>query len=190
MFAGFPKALTIAILTSSALSGALPCFSDPSDPQQHEVMNAAVSSPGTQQIQLQTVQIQTQLQGQTQIKLQTQVKSGLDLSHPYGYYLEPILEKIKATPDQRKRITKIVFSYKAKIQPLRDQYKQTKQEFWDGMLNGHPAETVMTKEIEMSHLESDIVSKYCLMRLEIRKNLKTDQIIVFEQYCRQQGWMH
>jgi hypothetical protein len=115
---------------------------------------------------------------------------GLDLSKPYGYHLEPILEKIQANTDQRQRITHIVVSYRTTIEPLRDQYKEKQQEFIGSMLSGGAAETVMARQVELGHLSSEITSKYCLMRLEIRRLLTPQQILQFESYGREHGWNH
>lgn len=112
----------------------------------------------------------------------------IDVSKPYGYHLEPILQKIKATPDQRTKIVVVVQSYRSKIQPLRDEYKQRRQEFITVMTGGAAAETIMAKQVELSHLASDITSKYTLMRLEVRRIMTPQQILQFEDYARQHGW--
>src|SRR5581483_11602207 len=65
--------------------------------------------------------------------------SKIDVTKPYGYHLQPILDKIKASPDQRQKITSIVQSYKSTIQPLRDQYKVRQQEFISLMVSGGAA---------------------------------------------------
>ena len=112
----------------------------------------------------------------------------LDLSKPYGYHLQPILESIKASPEQREKITGIVMSYRSTIQPLRDQYKVKQQEFINVMVSGGATELIMAKQLELGHLYSDIVSKYCLMKLEIRRLLTPQQILQFESYGREHGW--
>lgn len=112
----------------------------------------------------------------------------LDVSKPYGFHLQPILDKIKADDQQRKRISEIVASYKTKIQPLRDDYKVKRQEFLSSMFSGGAAETIMSRQMELSHLSSDITSKYCMMRLEIRRALSPQQILLYESYSREQGW--
>jgi Spy/CpxP family protein refolding chaperone len=114
----------------------------------------------------------------------------LELNRPYGYHLKPILERINANPEQRDKIGHIVESYRSTIQPMRDQYKQKQQEFISAMVGGGSNETVMAKQLELGHLYSDIVSKYCLMRLEIRRLLSPQQILQFEAYGREHGWNH
>jgi Spy/CpxP family protein refolding chaperone len=112
----------------------------------------------------------------------------IDVTKPYGYHLEPILQKINASADQRTKIVSVVQSYKSKIQPLRDEYKGKRQEFIAVMTGGGAAETIMAKQMELSHLASEITSKYTLMRLEIRRMLTPQQILQFEDYARQHGW--
>jgi hypothetical protein len=102
--------------------------------------------------------------------------------------LQPILDRIKASPEQRGKIKTIVESYRAKIQPLRDEYKQKQQEFLASMTSGSSAETIMTRQVELSHLSSEITSRYTLMRLEIRRQLSPEQVLQFEGYAREHGW--
>ena len=113
-----------------------------------------------------------------------------DVNKPYGSHLEPILSKIKASPDQRTKITQIVQSYKSRIQPLRDEYKLKRDEFIKYMVGGSTAELIMSKQLELGHLSSDMSSKYTLMRLEIRRLLSPEQVLLFEQYAREHGWNH
>lgn len=115
-------------------------------------------------------------------------KTNLDFSRPYGYHLQPILEKIKASPEQREKIIVVVQSYRAKIQPLRDEYKLKRQEFVAVMTSGAPAETIMAKQVELSHLASEITNRYTLMRLDMRRVMNPQQILLFEDYARQHGW--
>jgi hypothetical protein len=115
-------------------------------------------------------------------------RGGLDVNKPYGSHLKPILDSIKASTDQRTKISQIVESYRNRIQPLREEYKQKQQEFLTSMTSGGAAETIMTKQVELSHLSSEITSRYTLMRLEIRRQLSPQQILQFEAYARQQGW--
>ncbi|MBI4533884.1 MAG: hypothetical protein HY711_08035 [Candidatus Melainabacteria bacterium] len=110
------------------------------------------------------------------------------LKAPYGSHLEPILQKIGATPEQRKRIAEIVMSHKPRIEPLRQEYKQKSQEFLTCLVSRKPAEDIMASQGELSQLYSVIVSQYNLMRLEIRRLLTPEQRVVFEEYRRQQGW--
>ncbi|HEY9793399.1 MAG TPA: hypothetical protein V6D22_23565 [Candidatus Obscuribacterales bacterium] len=123
-------------------------------------------------------------------KAANEKSGGLDLSKPYGYHLEPILEKIQANTEQRQKISHIVISYRSTIEPLRDQYREKQQEFIGSMLSGGAAEMVMAKQVELGHLSSEITSKYCLMRLEIRRLLSPQQILQFESYGREHGWNH
>jgi Spy/CpxP family protein refolding chaperone len=115
-------------------------------------------------------------------------KNGIDVTKPYGYHLQPILDKINASAEQREKITQVVMSYKATIQPLREQYKGKQQDFIGSMISGGAAETIMSKQVELGHLSSEITSKYCLMRLEIRRHLTPQQILQFESYGREHGW--
>jgi Spy/CpxP family protein refolding chaperone len=117
-------------------------------------------------------------------------KPGLDVSKPYGYHLQPILDKINASSDQRVKITKVVASYRSSLQPLRDHYKEKQQDFISSMISGDAAEAVMSKQVELGHMASEITSKYCLMRLEIRRVLTPQQILLFESYGREHGWNH
>lgn len=114
----------------------------------------------------------------------------IDVSKPYGSHLQPILDKVKANGDQKTKISQIVESFKSRIQPLRDEYKQKRQDFLTAMTSGGTAENIMTKQVELSHLSSEISSRYCLMRLEIRRQLTPQQILLFEDYARQNGWNH
>lgn len=112
----------------------------------------------------------------------------MDVSRPYGSHLKPILDRIKATSDQRTKISSIVEGYRSRIQPLREEYKQKQQEFLTSMTSGGTAETIMTKQVELSHLSSEINSRYYLMRLEIRRQLTPGQILQFEAYAREHNW--
>lgn len=112
----------------------------------------------------------------------------IDVTSPYGSHLKPILDTIKATDEQRTKISRVVDGYRSRIQPLRDEYKQKRSEFLTAMTSGGAAETIMTKQVELSHLSSEISSRYCLMRLEIRRLLTPQQILQFEAYARENGW--
>jgi flagellar biosynthesis chaperone FliJ len=113
---------------------------------------------------------------------------GLDVSKPYGSHLKPILDRIKASDEQRTKISQIVESYRSRIQPLRDEYKQRRESFLASMTSGATAETIMTRQVELSHLSSEITSRYTLMRLEVRRQLTPQQILQFEAYARENGW--
>lgn len=125
-----------------------------------------------------------------QVTMSSQMLVGktLDVNKPYGSHLQPILDKIKANPSQKTKISQVVESYRTKIQPLRDEYKQKRQDFLISMTSGSAAETIMTRQVELSHLSSEISSRYTLMRLEIRRLLAPEQILLFEEYAREHGW--
>lgn len=116
------------------------------------------------------------------------VAGGKSFKKPYGAHLEPILKTIKANEDQRKKITAIVNAYKPRIQPLREQYNQKREEFLKSVCDGKEAEVVMSQQVELGRLYSDITSQYMFMRLEIRRFLSPDQILLMEKYRKQQGW--
>lgn len=120
--------------------------------------------------------------------LPASVAGGKSFKQPYGSHLEPILKTIAATADQRKKITAVVQNYKPKIQPLREQYNQKRDEFLKSVCDGKEAELIMTQQVELGRLHSDIVSQYTFMRLEIRRFLTPDQIVLLEKYRKQQGW--
>ena len=110
------------------------------------------------------------------------------MSGQYGQHLEPILIKIKASADQRVKITAVVTSYRPKIEPLRQEYREKSQQFVNFLVTGQPAETVMARQGELNKIYSTIVTQYGMMQLEIRKYLSPDQTRLFEQYRCQQGW--
>lgn len=116
------------------------------------------------------------------------VAGGKSFKKPYGAHLEPILKVIEATPDQRKKITDVMAGYRPKIQPLREQYNHKRDEFLKSLCDGKEAEVIMSQQVELGHLYSDIISQYTCMRLEIRRFLTPKQILLFEQYRKQQGW--
>lgn len=116
------------------------------------------------------------------------IAGGKSFKQPYGSHLEPILVKIAATPDQRKNITAVFLSYKPKLQPLRDQYNVKRDEFLKSLCDGKDAAVVMSQQVELGRLYSDITSQYTFMRLDIRRYLSPNQIVLFEQYRKQQGW--
>jgi hypothetical protein len=109
-------------------------------------------------------------------------------SKPYGSHLKPLLQRIQASPEQERRISMIVESYRSKIEPLRQSYKDKNQDFLKSVLSGMSPEIVMSKQIELGHLYCDISSQYCLLGLEVRRILNPEQIIKYEQYKREQDW--
>lgn len=109
-------------------------------------------------------------------------------THPYGYYLQPILEHIHANPDQKVKITAIVQSYRARIEPLQSEYKQRNQALLDKLAHGESSTTIMDDQMRVGRLYSDLNLYYCQMSLEVRKILSPDQIVLYEEFKRQQGW--
>ena len=111
-----------------------------------------------------------------------------DMNSPYGSHLQPILMVIKATPEQRVKISGIVESYKPKIEPLRQEYRVKSGEFLDLLMKGGPAEVIMARQGDLNKVYSLIIVHYASMQLEIRKQLTPQQTVLFEQYRRQEGW--
>lgn len=109
---------------------------------------------------------------------------------PYGYYLSPILEHIQANREQREKITTIVQSFRGRIQPLSEEYRQKNQEFLANVLQGEHPETIMDEQTHLGRLYSDITLNYCQMSLEVRKVLNPEQIVRYEEFKRQMGWGH
>lgn len=109
-------------------------------------------------------------------------------SKPYGHHLAPILEHIQASSTQRSQITSLVMSYRSKIEPLRNLYRQKSQEFLTCVVKGDTADLIISKQLQLGQLYADITSQYCLMSLAVRKLLKPEQIVLYEEYKKQQGW--
>lgn len=130
-----------------------------------------------------TSESSTRIEAHSSVTITT---AGIDA--PYGSHLNPILEKICATPDQRKRLAGIVESYKPKIEPLRAEYKQKSKEFINDIISGQPAEVIMARQGELNNLHGVISTQYSLMRLEIRRMLSPQQCKLFEEYRLSQGW--
>jgi hypothetical protein len=116
------------------------------------------------------------------------VTGSKSFSTPYGSHLEPILQKIGASQDQRKRISAIVQSYRPKIEPLRVEYRAKSKEFIEYIIEGKPAELIMARQGELNNIYGVITTDYSLMRLEIRRSLTPQQCKEFEEYRAQQGW--
>lgn len=108
---------------------------------------------------------------------------------PYGYHLSPILDHIHANPAQREKITEIVSGYRSKIEPLRIIYKQKSQDFLSAVTKGLPSDLILSQQMQLGQLYSDINSQYCLMSLAVRRLLKPDQIVLYEEYRKTQGWV-
>lgn len=109
-------------------------------------------------------------------------------SHPYGYYLQPILEHIHANPDQRVKITAIVQSYRGRIEPLQTEYRQRNQQLLDKLSHGESSTSIMDDQMRVGRLYTDLNLYYCQMSLEVRKLLGPEQIVLYEEFKRQQGW--
>jgi Spy/CpxP family protein refolding chaperone len=114
--------------------------------------------------------------------------SDKSMASAYGSHMEPILKKINASPEQRQKISVIVASYKPKIEPMRQEYREKSQQFLNFIVTGQPAVTVMERQNELNKLYSTIITQYSMMQIEIRKTLTPEQTKLFEEYKRQQGW--
>lgn len=106
----------------------------------------------------------------------------------YGSHLEPILQAIRASSDQRKKITDMVEENRPKIEPLRQKYREKQKQFLAAMMSGSSAEDIMAKQEELSSLDGQIVNAYCVLNLKVRKVLTSDQIPLYEAYRMKQGW--
>ncbi|MBY0549605.1 MAG: hypothetical protein K2W95_20170 [Candidatus Obscuribacterales bacterium] len=109
-------------------------------------------------------------------------------SRPYGSHLQAILDTVSATPEQRSSITAVVEAFRPKIDPLRQTYNQKRQEFLTGITTGLSSDQIMVKQTDLSQLYSDISCQYCRMSLEIRRQLRPEQIVQYESYRMKQGW--
>ncbi|MBX9569757.1 MAG: hypothetical protein K2X77_12745 [Candidatus Obscuribacterales bacterium] len=107
---------------------------------------------------------------------------------PYGYYLNPMLDHIQADPDQRAKITVILQNYRGRLEPLRNEYNAKRQEFLTNVVKGVSSDVIMAQQIKIGHLYEEITSHYCQMSLEVRRLLKDDQIVRYEEFKRQRGW--
>jgi Spy/CpxP family protein refolding chaperone len=107
----------------------------------------------------------------------------------YGHHLEPILETISATPQQRKQITDIMQDFRPHIEPLQQKYREKQKQFLATMTGSRPAEEVMVRQTELNELYSQISNEYFVMHLKIRRLLTEDQCVKYEGYRRKQGWV-
>lgn len=107
---------------------------------------------------------------------------------PYGYYLNPILQHIHANPEQKVKITAILQSYRGRLEPLRTEYRQKNQELLNKLSHGDKPEAIMDEQTHLGRLYTDITLYYCQMSLEVRKCLSPDQIVLYEEFKRKQGW--
>ncbi len=167
--AKFPTALIQLLLVCSGIFLADQVLAKPHNSAGHSATEATVKTA-------------------TQATSKSAAAAGKTFDKPYGSHLEPMLEKIGATADQRKQVTFIVDNYKPKIEPLRVEYRQKSQEFLEFIIHGQPAEVIMARQGELNHLHGDISTEYSLMRLEIRRLLTPDQCRRLEEYRTQQGW--
>ncbi len=108
---------------------------------------------------------------------------------PYGYYVNPILEAVKANDDQRKKITAIVEDLRPTIEPLRKKFREKQAVFLSGMTTGASAEDLLCAQRELSQIRGEINDQYLLMRLRIRKLLQPAQQIAYDDFLARQGWL-
>ncbi|HEY9678598.1 MAG TPA: hypothetical protein V6C76_11345 [Drouetiella sp.] len=106
----------------------------------------------------------------------------------YGSHLEPILKTIKASPDQRDKITALVNEFRPKIEPNIVKYREKRDQFLQSMVTGKASEDIMSRQEEMNQLSSQINSQYMVMNLKVRRLLNADQVEPYENYRRHQGW--
>lgn len=111
-----------------------------------------------------------------------------DFNKPYGYHLGPILETIKATPEQKKAITAIMEEFRPKIEPMRAKFREARDIFLNGMMTGKSGEQIMSAQQEMERTRTAIGDEYMLMRLKVRKLLTPEQVPLYEEYRKKQGW--
>lgn len=109
-------------------------------------------------------------------------------SKPYGYYLNPMLDHIQASSDQRTKITVIVQNYRGSIEPLRLEYNARQQDFLSNVVKGQPSAQIMEQQMRLSQMYEEITSHYCRMSLEVRRVLNPDQIVRYEEFKRKRGW--
>jgi hypothetical protein len=108
---------------------------------------------------------------------------------PYGYYLNPILEAVKANDDQRKKITQIVEELRPTIEPLRKKFKEKQSMFLSGMARGISSEDLLCAQSELGQIRGEINDQYLLMRLRVRKLLQPAQIVAYDDFLARQGWL-
>lgn len=111
-----------------------------------------------------------------------------DFSKPYGSHLGPILDTIKASPEQRKSITAIMEEFRPKIEPMRAKFREARDTFLNGMMTGKSGEQIMSAQQEMERTRTAIGDEYMVVRLRVRKLLTPEQIPLFEEYRKKQGW--
>lgn len=109
-------------------------------------------------------------------------------SKPYGFYLSPMLIHIKANDEQKSKIKVIVESYRGRIEPLRNEYRQKNQELLAKLSKSETSANILNDQMQLGRLYTDINLYYCQMSLEVRKVLSAEQIVLYEEFKKQQGW--
>ncbi|MBA3994045.1 MAG: hypothetical protein C0469_11010 [Cyanobacteria bacterium DS2.3.42] len=108
---------------------------------------------------------------------------------PYGYYVNPILEAVKANDEQRKKITQIVEELRPTIEPLRKKFKEKQTAFLSGMATGASAEDLLVAQRELGRIRGEINDQYLLMRLRVRKVLQPSQLPAYDDFLAHKGWV-
>ena len=108
---------------------------------------------------------------------------------PYGYYTPFILNAVKATDDQRKKITAIVEELRPTIEPLRKKFKEKQAVFLGGMATGASAEDLLCAQRELGQIRGEINDQYLLLRLRVRKLLDPAQQNAYDDFLAKQGWV-
>jgi len=108
---------------------------------------------------------------------------------PYGYYVNPILEAVKANDEQRKKIVAIVEEMRPTIEPLRKKFKEKQITFLSGMTTGASAEDLLCAQRELGQIRGEINDQYLLMRLRIRKLLQPAQQVAYDEFLSRKGWI-
>lgn len=176
------SALPLAIAVCAAAVG-VPCSADPKESGTYLLLQTS-TTPVNKTIPSVTADPQNAKPGSGS----TATSGSKKFDKPYGSHLEPILQRIGANPDLRKKITIIVQTYRPKIEPLRTEYKTKSAEFINYIVQGKPAEVIMARQGELNNLYGVIITEYGLMRMEIRRVLTPQQCKAFEEYRAQQGW--
>lgn len=108
---------------------------------------------------------------------------------PYGYYVNPILQAVKADDDQRKKITHVVEELRPIIEPLRKKFKAKQSAFLSGMATGASAEDLLVAQRELGQIRGEINDQYLLMRLRVRKLLQPSQLPAYDDFLAHKGWV-
>lgn len=107
---------------------------------------------------------------------------------PYGYYINPICDAVKATDDQRKKILAISEELRPTIEPLKKKFVEKQAVFLSGMATGASAEDLLCAQRELGQIRGEINDQYLLMRLRVRKVLQPVQIAAYDDFIAKQGW--